>query len=639
MSEVNNCGFINLLNVKNEEIVYQKLILITGEIKNNNTDKEGALVVIDTLKQIYHYSVVNNIFKCLVPLIEGNNLIQFYFNQIEYHLNLNYQRDNTKPAYQLAILVAKDSDLTFENLPNKRNDLDSAIRRLRMAAYIWQAYIREQMIINGYNNSTINFVEKYQQDTIYTNENIFNNTADVMILKSEYTMEQIRDKDIAQQYKFKEGDLPVDKSKPGLLNILKETLNKYGIKDEFRVACLILDTKYDREIDLIRGHAAVQGINDKELMSIMGSHTTFAWPETISEIIPCFMDLTKVDRNYLADERKGTGLHMDAYCIGIGAFLHEVVHALGCPHTPTGIMNRGYEEFYKPFLLVCPKSNRFIPILEHNMAHFHITNLNRMRLHRCCSIPNEYMFYNNNLEQFKLYFIDEKIHIEFNNGIGQILILNGDEILYIQNHMKQHLNQLPKKVEISINQEIINLIQNEKYNNLRMEINGLYQLKIINDFKSFILNSKIIKHNQCYYKGEVIGTTNNNHPNIQYFEVIFDNSINSINLLIHAGIYIDGIKFYNNNNNELIFECGGNGGNQYNLNNLNLNQVISMKVNAGYFVDGFQFNINNQNQNQWFGGHGGKSSSLYLPPNCIIRGFYGYSSNVLHGLGLIYIRK
>src|SRR3569833_1703942 len=65
------------------------------------------------------------------------------------YLTLHMLPPTSSPPLQLAILLAKDSPGTFDAIPTRveqeNNTLETAIRKFRLAAYLWQAFTAEQM--------------------------------------------------------------------------------------------------------------------------------------------------------------------------------------------------------------------------------------------------------------------------------------------------------------------------------------------------------------------------------------------------------------------------------------------------------------------------------------------------------------
>ena len=79
-----------------------------------------------------------------------------------YHLSVA-PRWQSSPPLQLCILVAKDSPQTFDAVPERvekeGNGLSTAIKKFRMAAYLWQAFTAEQMNRNGFGRRCYRYEE------------------------------------------------------------------------------------------------------------------------------------------------------------------------------------------------------------------------------------------------------------------------------------------------------------------------------------------------------------------------------------------------------------------------------------------------------------------------------------------------
>ena len=103
-----------------------------------------------------------------------------------------------------------------------------------------------------------------------------------------------------------------------------------------------------------------------------------------------------------------------AFCVGIGAFLHEVGHAFTLTHTPSGIMKRGFRNLNRTFmikeegkksLILAPgkfihrpsESSCIVVLLlispfvteDENEAHWHILDAYRLRHHPFFRLPKE----------------------------------------------------------------------------------------------------------------------------------------------------------------------------------------------------------------------------------------------------------
>ena len=89
-------------------------------------------------------------------------------------------------------------------------------------------------------------------------------------------------------------------------------------------------------------------------LALFASHTIYSYASTIDDVVQAFSRTTKVDASKLPDDSCGRGEYWANFATGVGAALHELGHTFGCPHTLTGIMARGFDNFNRFFLISEP---------------------------------------------------------------------------------------------------------------------------------------------------------------------------------------------------------------------------------------------------------------------------------------------
>ncbi|KAF2198416.1 metallopeptidase [Delitschia confertaspora ATCC 74209] len=255
-------------------------------------------------------------------------------------------------------MVAKDSPLLIDSPKNQYNgyssahsDLDAAVAKLRMTAYMWQAMTAEDLRSKGVGRRTFRLEEEWAADTVsrdflnarhdctLAKEGAMRATAKVHIIRSSKTTAELRDADVAQQN-------PSGQKRDALFDYFLDTLKEAGgcFSSSGRpiVAGLILDSHYSVPQKLILGHAALGCHNPNGIsLGMFGSHLTYSWPRFIEEVIKCLQDCTHTGDS-VGNDNGQCNTMQGACSVGQGAFLHEVGHAFGSPHGP-GIMERGYE--------------------------------------------------------------------------------------------------------------------------------------------------------------------------------------------------------------------------------------------------------------------------------------------------------
>jgi len=178
------------------------------------------------------------------------------------------------PPLQLVILLGKDSPATFDAVParieKEGNGLETAIRKFRMAAYLWQAFTAEQMFRNKLGRRVFRIEEEWVTGTsnYRDRENgTMRSEAKIHVVRCSKTVAELRDPDLAQQN-------PNAKRSGDLFSIASE-----AVRDCFKplpgqkqyVSVLLLDAHWDNKAKLITGHAALGGGGGEIQLAIFGS--------------------------------------------------------------------------------------------------------------------------------------------------------------------------------------------------------------------------------------------------------------------------------------------------------------------------------------------------------------------------------
>lgn len=404
-----------LTSIIDGSVVYQKVLLVQGEIGEPRQKPIDGTVTAHHDKDGLsfpptHWPVSESYFKALIYLSPGWNRIRLDFTSPKLSNNsgstapmhssyimLNYLPLNSAPPLHLAILVGKDSPGTYDTMPERRekegNDLSLAIRKFRMAAHLWQAFTAEQMYRQKFGRRCFRFDEEWQTGTLSIRDwesGQMKNEAKVHIIRAEQTVEELRDLNRAQQHAAAE-------NKGDLYSISAAAIEKYfNLRDgqKLYVACLILDSHWDREANTILAHAALGGSSDRLNLGIFGSHALQSYPSCIEEVVPSFLDCTVTDTAYVANDCNESGSSWEAANIGIGAHMHEVGHLFGCPHQENGVMLRDYVRLNRSFVIkegYCTRTQS--PGMKvckiEDECGWHRLDALRFRHHPCFRLPSD----------------------------------------------------------------------------------------------------------------------------------------------------------------------------------------------------------------------------------------------------------
>ena len=481
------------------------------------------------------------------------------------------------PPLQLVILLGKDSQGTYDAVPERvqreGNNLETAIRKFRMAAYLWQAFTGEQMHRNGFGRRCFRFEEEWQTGSLTHRDREtgqMRNEAKIHVIRSDKTVAQLRDLDVAQQYEKgqRKGDLF-----SYAMDAVKAHFNPLQGQKQY-VSVLLLDTHWDTQIKTIRGHAALGGGGGEIQLAIFGSHCLQSYPTSIEEVVPAFTDCTRTDTNYVANDCNAAGSNWEAANIGIGAHLHETGHLFGCGHQEYGIMAADAVRFNRTILTREPYSTRTKEqgmrlVLPKDEIKWHRLDALRFRSHPCFRLQYDLPV---PLEDGVLVWpIDQnRLLVTAITGVAFIeLYPEGDEpchtwIEYINNDIG--LGGSPKQV-LLVESDLRNRLPADRRNRkLRLEIHSIGQAKHVVDDVSQLLSKKgMVKmpNGQSGFRGSQLGqSAMGDHEPV---EVILQSAL-KLNMLltsirVYSGFAIDGLEFFfEDGSSQLFGKRGANSG-------------------------------------------------------------------------------
>lgn len=346
-------------------------------------------------------------FKALVYLMPGANRLRFDFaspklansgssNPIHAsYLTVHMVPPTNAPPLQLAILLAKDSPATFDAVParveREGNGLDTATRKFRMAAYLWQAFTAEQMWRGRLGRRTFRFEEEWATGTSNARDREYGS------MRSEARVHIIRsDKTVADLRRLGSDSGPATPSAEGrLYDIAVKEAKEYfqplpGQKQY--VSMLVLDYNWDVGSTTGLKHVISDDSGDLQL-AIFGSHCLQSYPTSFEEVVPAFTDCTPSDTNLLGNIFRDAGSSWEAATVGIGAHLHQSGHLFGLPHRERGVMARDYVTLNRSFLVREAYSTRTRskggPVFLDDECIWHRLDCLRFRSHPCFRLPND----------------------------------------------------------------------------------------------------------------------------------------------------------------------------------------------------------------------------------------------------------
>lgn len=661
-----------VISISDNSWVHQQVLLIFGQVgESTHRPLDGTLTVNHHQGRFPStcWPVNDSYFKALVHLEPGWNRVRLDFSSpkvstgtssIPAHasfININYLPLSHSPPLQLAIILGSDSPGTYdappERLQREGNGLDLAIKKFRMAAYLWQAFTGEQMKRYGYGRRCFRFEDAWEPGTLSYQDwdsNHYRTQAKIHVIRSKRTVAEIRDLERAQQYGpgTKKGEL---------FDFALEACKDYfqiSPGHKHYVSCLFIDSQWDPREKTIRGHAALGGGAGDLQIGIFGSHALHSYPSSIEEVFQAFQDCTRTDTAFIANDCNESGSNWEAANIGIGAHLHETGHLFGCPHQESGIMLRDYVTLNRTFTCRESYSTRTKSpgqrlILPNDECRWHKLDVLRFRFHPCFRIPIDLPIGVNEDGSVQVWTVDSGqggVIATSKSGIAWIeLCPEGDDVCHYWKEFPETDNQFPRQVTLD-EATLRALMPKEKLKaRLKVEVfsaGGGHH--VVEDF-SQLANQKLARvklpDGRWGYRGSKLGYSQ--MEGSQPEEIILENAYIQTKLLLSVRVYhgfaVDGLEFIYEDSTSQLFGKRGGSPSDFALDTRKGELVLGFALRAGLWIDGIQILTNLGRRSDWFGNANGGSGHTLIPPRgYTIGGISGSCANWLDGFSLIITR-
>ncbi|KAL9126526.1 MAG: hypothetical protein Q9217_004430 [Psora testacea] len=578
-----------VLSVSDNSWVHQKVLLVYGHIG------EPAEKALDGTVTVCHHQdsfpatmwpVSESHFKALVHLTPGPNRLRFDFtspklasahSSLPAHcswITINFLPLINSPPLQLVILLGKDSPGAFDAVPERKqregNDLELAIRKFRMAAYLWQAFTGEQMFRQGFGRRCFRFEEEWQTGSLTFRDKemgIMRNEAKIHVIRSEKTVKELRDLNFAQQYEKAN-------RKGELFTIAMDEVRKRFKPDQGQslyISVLLLDSHWDTHAKTITGHAALGGGSGKLNLAVFGSHAVQSYPSSVEEVVPAFSDCTRTDTNFVANDSNEAGSNWEAANLGIGAHLHETGHLFGCPHQESGVMLRDYVRLNRTFLCREPYCTRTQSpgvrlVLPKDECNWHRLDTLRFKCHPCFRLPTDAPM--NPDESIQIWPADSgKIIVTAPTGIAFVEIFADDDDVchaWIEYGSGDMQAGGPPKQVVLTDDDLRARVQNKKARKLKIKVfsAGLGD-SVVEDVGQLVkAKDYVVKlpNGQSGFRGVKLGFSQ--QAGTQPQQVLLETAHIQTKLLtsikIFHGFALDGMEFmYEDSTSQLFGKRGG----------------------------------------------------------------------------------
>lgn len=281
---------ITLTNTTNGEVYCYSLPIIKGYISalTKGCDIEGEKVITlrkinnnnNELSEITYWPIINGNFKCLAKLSVGKN--DFVLEYENSFLSFNLQFKTKKSRYHVlpVYIICDGHDGKFQAPEKEDNSPVSACKRIALGSKLIQSFTAEKLYESNMGRITFQLASD------------MNMNLDCIVFHSKLTPDDIYDMEPEEIWEHFGREL---------------MSSSYG-SDQRKFLAFLSCTKYipsekipetyEEVVAQMQGHIALGGGG----LAIFGTGCLHTWPERIEDILPKFLDETKVDKTKFMDD-------------------------------------------------------------------------------------------------------------------------------------------------------------------------------------------------------------------------------------------------------------------------------------------------------------------------------------------------
>jgi len=191
-----------LVSVQDGQWAHQNLLLVFGQVGFPESPINNGQIVVHhhmDAHPVTQWPITDGYFKALVRLDPGPNRLRFEYTAhkipaFSTTMTVHMLPLAASPPLQLAILLAKDSTGEYECLGERKehegNTTETALKKLRMAACLSQAFTGEQMYRARLGRRCFRLEEEWGPDTLSNRTTgTMRNIPKVHVIRSESTVE------------------------------------------------------------------------------------------------------------------------------------------------------------------------------------------------------------------------------------------------------------------------------------------------------------------------------------------------------------------------------------------------------------------------------------------------------------------
>lgn len=284
---------ITITNLENSETLCYSLVLVKGNVCRVGAQRQLNKLTLSSLsttpsaaesyEKLSEWPLHNSEFKCIVNLRRGRNDLLLEYSGDRLQFTLFYCPKETSLSVIPVYIICQGHDGRFQAPPGTDNSIGGACERISVGAKLIQSLTAEKM-----------YEARVGRKSFQLENDIDSSAPDCVTFHSQLPFEKARKMQAQELWEYFGRELMMSSLGSNTRKFLAFLSCTY-----YNPSALLQDTKSHGDIlSVTEAHVALGGGG----LALFGTACLYTWAKSVEDIIPSFLNKTKVDSRFYMDD-------------------------------------------------------------------------------------------------------------------------------------------------------------------------------------------------------------------------------------------------------------------------------------------------------------------------------------------------